>query len=245
MPDLKKSLAYLYLQQSRLRRDIAKRQPPLVIEGTKPFKRYPSAERVLLPRRWDGGEENLWEVLQKRRSARKYLPDTISKVDLALLLWACQGVTAQAGPYYLRTAPSAGALYPLETYVYLDRVEGIPRGMFHFDVKGFQLETLYAGTLGDEVAAAALGQAFFARAAVVFMWSAVMRRSMAKYGNRAMRYIFMEAGHVAQNLLLASQALGLSACPVGAFFDDEMDGLLGLDSEEETVIYLAAVGPAP
>ncbi len=82
-------------------------------------------------------------------------------------------------------------------------------------------------------------QRFMARGAVIFIWSAVMRRNMAKYGHRGSRYILLDAGHICQNLLLAAEAIGRKACPVGAFFDDELNQLLGLDDEEETVLYLA------
>ncbi|HFB83733.1 MAG TPA: SagB/ThcOx family dehydrogenase, partial [Thermodesulfatator sp.] len=81
-----------------------------------------------------------------------------------------------------------------------------------------------------------------ARAPVVFIWSAIARRTMSKYGSRGIRYIFMDVAHICQNLLLAAQALGLGACPVGAFFDDEVNQLLGLDGLEETVVYMAPVG---
>ncbi len=90
--------------------------------------------------------------------------------------------------------------------------------------------------------AAAIHQEFLARAAAVFCWSAVFRRNMSKYGDRGMRYICMDAGHICQNLLLAATALGRPACPVAAFFDDELNAILGVDGEEEGALYLAAVG---
>ena len=95
---------------------------------------------------------------------------------------------------------------------------------------------------GNKVAEAALGQSFMAKAGLVFIWSAILRRNMSKYGHRGLRYIFMDAGHICQNLLLAAEALGLGACPVAAFYDDELNTLLGLDGAEESVIYMAAVG---
>ncbi len=245
MPELKHSLAYLYLQETKLsKRNLHSRKRPHILPA-EPFKRYPSAEKVLLPRKWDGEDSNLWQVLQQRRSIRKFSPSSMSKTDLALLLWACQGVTAQAGQYYLRTAPSAGALYPIETYVAANRIKDMEPGILHFDVKGFQLERLTNQPPGQELANAALGQEFLARAQAVFIWSAVLRRNMAKYGHRGLRYIFLDAGHICQNLCLAAKAIGGGACPVAAFYDDEINGLLELDGQEETVIYMAAVGLEP
>ncbi len=242
MPELKKSLAWLYLKETQFVRDMIGSSARPHIAPAEPFKRYPTAEKVLLPRRWDGEKGSLWQVLQKRRSVRRYSGQSVSITDLALLLWASQGVTAQAGPYYLRTAPSAGALYPVETYVVAECVEGVDHGLLHFDVRGFQLERLVSGVRAKEVAAAALDQGFIARASLVFIWSAVLRRTMSKYGHRGLRYVFMDAGHICQNLVLAAEALGLGACPVAAFYDNELNEILGIDGDEETVIYMAAVG---
>ncbi len=242
MPELKRSPAWQYLQETKFVRGKVEASSRPQIAPAEPFKQYPTAEKVLLPRRWDGEKGSLWKVLQQRRSIRRYSGSPVSITDLALLLWASQGVTAQAGPYYLRTAPSAGALYPIETYVVAERVEGVMQGILHFDVRGFQLERLASGAFAGRVTAGALGQGFMARASLVFIWSAVLRRTMSKYGHRGLRYIFMDAGHICQNLVLAAEALGFAACPVAAFYDDELNEILDLDGTEETVIYMAAVG---
>ncbi len=243
MAELKHSIGYLYLQETKFDRSILEARSRPRITPCEPFKRYPEAEKVLLSRRWDGKESNLWQILQKRRTQRTYAPSEITLTDLSLLLWACQGVTAQAGPYYLRTAPSAGALYPVETYVATSRVKGVEPGLLHFDVRGFQLERLSSGPAVHDISNSALGQRFLAKAAVVFVWTAILRRNMSKYGHRGLRYIFLDAGHICQNLLLAAEALDFGACPVAAFFDNEINALLGVDGEEETAIYMAAVGP--
>ncbi len=243
MSEFKRSLGHLYLEETKLDRKRLARGQRLEIGPAEPFKRYPKAEKVLLPRRWDGEESNLWQVLQSRRSQRLYSGGSITKEDLSLLLWASQGVTAQAGPYYLRTAPSAGALYPIETYLAALGVEEVEPGLLHFDVRGFQLELLFKGRLAEEITIASLGQRFLSKASVIFIWTAVVRRTMSKYGNRGVRYIFMDAGHLCQNLLLAAQALELAACPVAAFFDQDMNHILGVDGTEETVVYMAAVAP--
>lgn len=243
MPDLKQSLGYRYLQETKFNRNSVRLTPRPQIAPTDTIKQYSDAEKVNLPTDWDKHEGSLWQALQDRRSVRKYADSPLNKTILAQLLWATQGVTAQSGPYYLRTAPSAGALYPIETYVVIEDVEDIEPGLFHFDVVAFQLERLTTGQISQNVAYAALEQFFMAKGAVIFIWSAILRRTMSKYGHRGMRYVFMDVGHVCQNLLLAASALGLDACPVAALYDDEMNDLLELDGEEESVIYMASVGP--
>lgn len=209
------------------------------------WKTYPGRRRIELPRPGDlrPGASDLWAALGRRRSRRAFTGEAISPETLALLLWACQGITARQGPYLLRTAPSAGALYPFETYVSLQRVGGIEPCLAHFDPAGFALEVLAEGDHGRTLALAALAQGFLARASAVFVWTAVYPRAAWKYGDRALRYLGLDLGHVCQNLLLAAEALGLGACPVAAFFDREMNELLGVDGEEEFAYYLAAVGP--
>jgi SagB-type dehydrogenase family enzyme len=242
MPDLHETLGWKYLQDTKFnRKSIREKERPSVSSGSA-FKNYPEAEKIALPRNWQGKEVPLEDLLQARRSVRQYSSPPISKDDLAFLLWAMQGITAQAGPYLLRTAPSAGALYPIETYVAVDRVDELDPGLFHFDVKSFQLERLTDQSVASHVASSALNQGFVAKGAITFIWSAIFRRNMGKYGHRGLRYIFLDCGHICQNLLLAAQALGLSACPVAAFYDDEMNDLLDLDGIEESVIYLTTIG---
>lgn len=243
MPDLKHSDGHQYLKKTRFDRRTLDERVRLRIEPTEVFKYYPAAERVALPApSITQFPADFWQLLQQRRSTRKYPGTPITKEELSLLLWACQGITGRAGNWLFRAAPSAGALYPMETYIAVDKVKELDAGLYHFNVHDFVLERLLASPVADQVAEACLMQRFMARGSVIFIWSAVMRRNMAKYGHRGARYILMDAGHICQNLLLAAEAIGRKACPVGAFFDDELNQLLGLDDEEETVLYLAAVG---
>lgn len=243
MPDLRKTLGYKYLQETKFdRRSIYSRQRPQV-NAVPPFKEYTGKEEILLQPELGNRNDNIWKLLQQRRSERKYGKMSMSQEDLSLLAWACQGVTAQAGQHFLRTAPSAGALYPVETYIAIEKVEDIKPGFFHYVVSNMSLERLSDSPPGKHIAEAALDQGFMGRASVVFIWSAIVRRTISKYGHRGMRYIFMDVGHICQNLLLAAEALGYAACPVAAIYDEECNDLLGLDGEEESVIYLAAVGP--
>ena len=241
MPDLKKLSAISYLQETNLSPEKIQ-QPRPAIGNCPTFKEYPEAERLNLPRISGKSDKDIWQILQDRRSHRKFTATGLALQDLSQLLWAAQGITAQAGNFFFRTAPSAGALYPIETYIGINNVEDVKPGLYHFSPGQFVLEKLYDAPPGQIIAQAALGQHFLANCAVVFIWSAVFRRNMSKYGNRGLRYILMDVGHVCQNLLLAAEALDLRACPVAAFFDDIMNELLDLDTEEESVLYLAGVG---
>jgi len=207
-----------------------------------PYKQYPSAPKVELsaPQTVEGAP--LWETLARRRSVRHYAGGPLPEAMLSQLLWAAQGVTARRGNVAFRTAPSAGALYPVETYVVVNTVEGIESGVYHYAVQSHMLDQLEPGDFSAEVARAALDQGMAARADVVFVWTAVFARSKWKYGQRAYRYVYLDAGHIAQNVALAAVALELGSCQIAALYDEEANALLGLDDEEESTIYMTAVG---
>ena len=206
------------------------------------YKTYPDAETVSLPEPARSAGKFIWDVLSRRRSIRDYSPGSVSIEKLSQLLWATQGATARTGHYVLRTAPSAGALYPIETYVLINRVDGLESGIYHYDVRQHGLEVVRKGDFGAEAAQAALGQDMVQEAALVFIWTAIAARSKWKYRERAYRYIYMDAGHIGQNAYLAAGALNLGCCTIGAFFDDEVDSLIGVDGEKEFSVYLCAVG---
>ena len=241
MDDLKDSLGFRYLQETKFDEQTLWRKPRLVIAPAHPYKQYAEAEKFKLPTDWQM-DKSLYESLQYRRSCRRYADTPLSMENLAMLLWASQGISGRAGNFFFRTAPSAGALYPVETYLSIHHVESLSPGLYHFQPAEFALEMMSKGFAGQRVAEAALGQNFMAKAGVVFIWSAILRRNFSKYGHRGLRYVMLDAGHICQNLLLAGESLGLGACPVAAFYDDQLNRLLGLDGEEESVIYLAAVG---
>jgi SagB-type dehydrogenase family enzyme len=121
-------------------------------------------------------------------------------------------------------------------------VEGVDAGLYHYDVQHHQLEQLRTGDLRVEIARAALDQRMAALANVVFVWTAVFPRSMWKYRQRAYRYVYLDAGHIAQNLALAAVALGLGSCQIAALYDEEANELLGVDGVEESTIYMTVVG---
>ena len=140
MVPYKQGLAFRYIQGTKYHQDRPLRDDLGSIPGTHYCKNYPDAERVQLPQPDLSRPADLWQSMARRRSERDYTPDPLSLDDFVRLLWAAQGVTARAGSHLLRTAPSAGALYPFETYLYVDRVEEIPQGLYHFNVADFVLD---------------------------------------------------------------------------------------------------------
>ncbi len=206
------------------------------------FKYYPRAPHVELPPPHTTGGADLWTVLAARRSVRGYQDARLTLTELSQLLWAAQGITREVQGYGLRTAPSAGGLYPVETYLVVHSVEGLGPGVYHYGVEMHELEELRSGDCRVAAAKAALDQAIAAEANVVFVWTAVFQRSKWKYHQRAYRYIYLDAGHIAENVALAAVALGLGSCQIAALYDDEANALLGVDGKEESTIYMTAVG---
>jgi SagB-type dehydrogenase family enzyme len=187
--------------------------------------------------------EVLSELLRERRSRREYVRKPLTLKELAGLLWATQGVLETGAGYSLRTTPSAGARHPLETYLNFNRVEGQAPGLYRYLPLRRQIVQLTEGmSVAASLEAACLGQEMFTACAVSFIWTAVIRRSAWKYQQRAYRYIYLDAGHVCQNLYLACEALGLGCCAVAAYDDDAVNRVLAVDGKEEFAIYLATVG---
>lgn len=207
-----------------------------------PYKAYRDAPKVKLPEPERAGGTPIWEAVGRRRSVRDFRRSPIGAAGLSQLLWASQGVTEIMGDYALRSAPSAGALYPVETYIFVQMVEGIAPGIYHYGVRKHELELLRMGDLREAVAEAALDQGFMADAAAVFAWTAVFARSKWKYKERAYRYVYLDAAHIAQNVALAAVALGLGSCQIAALYDDEVNALLGVDGRDESILYMTAVG---
>jgi SagB-type dehydrogenase family enzyme len=208
------------------------------------YKEYPdAAQRLSLNPAAGRKPVDLWQAVAARRSQRDYLNRPLSQEELAALLWATQGITGGLGGYHFRASPSAGALYPVETYLAVHRVEGVTPGIWHLQVLDFALELVAAGDFRQPLVAAGLSQGFLGEAGVVFIWTGILNRARWKYRERAVRYLFLDAGHICQNLMLTATALNLGVCPVGAFFDEEVERLVGVDEAEEVALYLAAVGP--
>ncbi|MCP4228915.1 MAG: SagB/ThcOx family dehydrogenase [bacterium] len=210
------------------------------------YKAYPDAKTVELiaPQDFDSRLKTATfdDILRKRRSVRSYAPEPITLEQLSYLCWATTGKQREERGHQYRTVPSAGALYPIETYLTVNAVEGVQSGIYHYSVKGHQLDELRISDFGADTARAALGQKMCAKAPVVFIWTAIFERCKWKYGRRAYRYILLDAGHIGHSLALAAVALGLGSCQIAALYDNEVNELLNVDGTEESVIYMSVAG---
>jgi SagB-type dehydrogenase family enzyme len=204
------------------------------------YKTYPQAEQITLPDPHGYRSLPLAATIEQRRSRRDYAAGPLSLAELSQLLHAASGITDPVREF--RAAPSAGALYPIETYVVVHHVAGLEAGLYHYAVAGHALERLRLGDLRTELVVAGIGQDMLGQAQVCVVLSAIFQRTRWRYRERAYRYILLEAGHIGQNLYLTATALGLSACAVGAFLDDNLNELLGLDGEAEAALYLIPIG---
>lgn len=193
---------------------------------------------VTLPEPSNGQRVALSEAFRQRRSLRDYTQRAIPLAETASLLWAAQGINHPSG---LRTAPSAGALYPLELLLVAGNVAGLDSGLYRYRPAHHQLERLAPGDLRHRVAKIALQQTWIAESSAVLVITAVYERSTRKYGHRAKRYVHIEVGHAAQNALLQAAALGLAAAVVGAFDDAALACALELPASEHP-LYLLPVG---
>ena len=232
-----------YHQETKYRREAMARGGLNWAHQPSPYKEFPNRLKHLQIRPLDQPEGRpLWEVIAQRRSIRGFSNQPITFSELSQLIWATQGITSRAWGFEFRATPSAGALYPIETYIIVNRVEEISAGIYHYNVKEAKLSLLKEGDFASDLCQAGLDQEMLEEAACVFIWTAIVERSKWKYRERAYRYIYMDVGHIGQNLYLAATALNLGCCTVGAFFDEEVDRLIEVDGKEEISVYLGAVG---
>jgi SagB-type dehydrogenase family enzyme len=197
-----------------------------------------ASEKIKLPEPKYIGVISVEEALMKRRSVRAFKEGPVMLAELSQLMWAAQGMADQRG---LRTAPSAGALYPLELYVVAGNVTGLPPGVYKYGRERHELLSLAKGDRRNDLCNAALGQSSIRRAALVLVLSGVYERTTAKYGERGIRYVHMEAGHAAQNVYLQTVSLGLGTVVIGAFQDEEVKRLLKM-GDRESPLYIMPVG---
>lgn len=178
------------------------------------------------------------EALRKRRSVRDFAQEPLRLDEVSQLLWSAQGITDPEG---FRTAPSAGALYPLEVFIVVGNVEDLPEGVYRYISRKHELQCMGEKDQRKALGRAALWQGCIADGAAVIVFAGVYERTTRKYGERGVRYVHLEAGHAAQNVYLQAQSLDLATVVVGAFKDDKVRDVLGL-SEEEQPLYLMPVG---
>lgn len=193
---------------------------------------------VRLPQPRYDSRYSIERALNERRSVRNYANEALSLFEVSQLLWAAQGITEPAG---YRTAPSAGALYPLEIYLVAGSVRDLPAGVYRYAPGAHELRRTDEGDVRHLLARAALRQGAVRHAPAVLVFCAEYRRTTVKYGQRGVRYVFMEIGHASQNVCLQAAALGLGSVTIGAFDDRDVKKILKCPDEEE-VLYLMPVG---
>jgi SagB-type dehydrogenase family enzyme len=186
------------------------------------------------------GKVSLEEVIAKRRSIRRYRSEPLTLVQLGQLLWSAQGIT---GGRAFRAAPSAGATYPLELFTFIGRqaIEGLQEGIYHYEVNRHSLVLHQPGDLRKELARVAMDQGFIMSAPVNIVICALYTRTCYTYGRRGERYVHMEVGHVGENIHLQAVALGLITVEVGAFDDEEVRNILGVE-EQIKPLYIMPIG---
>ena len=182
------------------------------------------------------------QALEERRSVRTFSDRKMTEAELSQLLFSGQGITGKTRGRNLRAAPSAGATYPMELYAIVNSVEGIDRGIYRYVPDSHELILLKEGDFGGPLRAACLGQTWLETASVNLVITAVPDRISSRYGDRSPRYIFLEAGHIAQNILLQAVSLGLGGVPIGACHDEEVDAIMSLDGTTEQAVYIITVG---
>jgi SagB-type dehydrogenase family enzyme len=193
---------------------------------------------VKLPEPERDGEVSLEQSLLGRRSVRSYTKQPLTLAEVSQLVWAAQGITDDAGH---RTAPSAGATYPLELYIVAGNVEELGAGIYHYLPAGHELVYISGGDIRSDLYDATLSQSAVKDGAISIVITAIYERTTERYGERGIRYVHIEAGHATQNLCLQATALGLGVVTIGAFEDERVSEVLDLP-ENENPLYVIPVG---
>lgn len=212
------------------------------------FKRYEGLKTIDLPSDLPKSDLNFEKIVNKRRSTREFSKDPVNLNEVAKLIQCGNGITGRLEDEegnllrYLRAAPSGGSLYPVETYFICFNVKELENGVYHYYPKEDQLELLKKGSFRKKFSDPPYQKKIFGKAAGVIVLTAVFERTKFKYGDRGYRYILLEAGHIAQNVMLAATAIDLGSVPICGFVDDEVDQLLDVDGFDESTIYMVAFG---
>jgi SagB-type dehydrogenase family enzyme len=209
------------------------------------YKVYPGASVIALPEPALEGSLPTAKAIAARRSTRDYVQSPMSSEELSRLLFLTGGVSADKYGNARRTAPSSGALYPIELYAVVHRVDAIDPGVYHYAYREHALEQIRAGDFRAAVVDQAIAQEFLGECGVVLFLTMIMQRMRPKYQDRSYRYGLLEAGHLGENAYLAATSMGLGACGVGAFMDDAINEMLGVDGVEEAAVYMLAAGRVP
>jgi SagB-type dehydrogenase family enzyme len=208
----------------------------------KMYKSYPNVKPIIQLPTPVFNELNFWEVLKNRKSLRNFSREPLDINELSSLIFGITGITRIYPQYAFRTVPSAGGLFPIESYIILNNVETIEPGIYHYNIKDHSIECLKTGDFRAEAMRGCLDQKMVYDSAITFIWTAIIERSKWKYLQRCYRYIYMDVGHIGQNFYLTAEALGLAACTIGAIYDDELNNLLEIDGIQETAVYIGITG---
>jgi len=227
---------YKYLRESDQSKNLSQPTLEQIAEENKEIIELPHPKDVQV-------DIKLVEAMEKRRSLRRYSDKPLTLEELSFLLWCTQGVKEKYQNVTFRMVPSAGARHAFETYILVNNVKGLNSGLYRYLALDHKLQEVeMSAEIADKLVDACLGQTFIKNSAVTFIWVAVAYRMTWRYGERGYRYMFLDAGHVAQNLYLAAEGIGCGTCVIGAYDDDAVNRLLGIDGKEQFAIYLAAVG---
>ena len=193
---------------------------------------------------------SLARAIEQRRSQRKYTEDQLSSEELSFLLWSTSWArdfrSSERNEFTLRNVPSAGARHPFECYLLIKKVKGIRPGLYYYHPIRHCLSLINESSeISDRIFEGCFNQGMLAEAAVTFIWSAIPYRTAWRYGQRGYRYLYLDAGHVGQNLHLAAEAVDCGACMIGAYLDELMNECIEVDGVSEFVIYIATVGKKP
>ncbi|MBN1309793.1 MAG: SagB/ThcOx family dehydrogenase [Anaerolineae bacterium] len=215
-------------------------QPPLELphDPTQSLIDLPFPDKITVPK------QDLRDAIEGRHTVRHYIDEPLTLDELSYLLWCTQGVKAITDrPVTKRNVPSAGSRHAFETYLLANNVQDLQPGLYRFLAIKHKLTPVdLAGDMTTRVYKASLVQEQIKTCAVMFIWAAVAYRMTWRYNQRGYRYLFLDAGHVCQNLCLSAISIGCGVCAIGAFHDEEINALLGLDGEEQFVVYGATIG---
>jgi SagB-type dehydrogenase family enzyme len=216
--------------------------PPL----QQPYPKDAKLIDLVAPQDLTLGQISLIRAINNRRSRRKYTTESLTIEELSFLLWITQGVKeiSKTKVYALRTVPSGGARHPFETYLVVNRVQGLEPGIYRYLALEHKLCFLSPAEpdFPQRVSKACCNQTFIGTAAVIFIWSVVPYRSEWRYADDNIKDIGISAGHICQNLYLGCEAIGAGTCAVLAFYQKEVDSIIGVDGEDEFAFYVAPVG---
>lgn len=207
-------------------------------------KDYPRLQKVELLKTIPLLKTTLSEVLLERKSERNFSGKSVDMARLGALLFYSAGIIPGEKQWNStrRFYPSAGARYPLEIYLSTSNVKGLENGLYHYNVRQHSLDVLWQKRNLNKTISRLTNQDWVGRSNVIVLITSVFQRTQTKYGERGLRHIFLEAGHLAQNIYLVGTALKLKVCAIGGFIDDKINKILDIDSEDEGILYILAVG---